>query len=46
MLDFARFDRRHYPTVAVREGYRQWLPTYEATVEDAMDLALLDALSD
>ena len=41
MPDFARFDTRRYPTVSVREGYRDWTPTYEATVEDAMDLALL-----
>jgi SAM-dependent methyltransferase len=44
MLDFAYFDRRHYPTVSVREGYREWLPSYETTVEDEMDLVLLDAL--
>ena len=44
MLDFEQFDRRHYPTVSVREGYREWLPSYEATVADEMDLALLDAL--
>ena len=42
MPDFARFDTRRYPTVSVREGYRDWTPTYEATVEDAMDLALLE----
>ncbi len=42
MPDFARFDTRGYPTVSVREGYRDWAPTYEATVEDAMDLALLE----
>lgn len=34
MPDFARFDRRHYPTVSVREGYRAWTPSYEDTVED------------
>jgi SAM-dependent methyltransferase len=44
VADFARFDRRHYPTVSVREGYREWLPTYDGTVEDTMDLALLDRL--
>jgi len=41
MLDFSHFDRRHYPIVSVREGYREWLPSYETTVEDEMDLALL-----
>jgi SAM-dependent methyltransferase len=42
--DFARFDRRGYRTVPVREGYRQWLPSYEGTVEDMMDVALLDRI--
>ncbi len=45
MLEFSRFDRRHYPSVTVREGYRDWLPTYEATVVDEMDLVLLERLS-
>src|SRR5437867_10522742 len=44
MLDFSHFDRRHYPIVSVREGYREWLPSYETTVEDEMDLVLLAAL--
>jgi SAM-dependent methyltransferase len=44
MLDFSQFDRRHYPTVPVREGYRAWLHSYEATVEDQMDVALLERL--
>jgi SAM-dependent methyltransferase len=43
-LDFAAFDTRGYRTVDVRTGYREWVPTYEATVEDAMDIALLDEL--
>jgi SAM-dependent methyltransferase len=43
--DFARFDQRHYRTVSVREGYRDWLPSYENTVEDSMDLALLDRIA-
>jgi SAM-dependent methyltransferase len=44
VLEFSHFDRRRYPTVSVREGYRAWLPSYEATVEGEMDLVLLDAL--
>jgi SAM-dependent methyltransferase len=44
VLEFAHFDRRRYPTVSVREGYRAWMPSYETTVEDEMDLVLLDAL--
>jgi SAM-dependent methyltransferase len=42
--DFARFDRRHYPMVSAREGYDAWAPTYEETVEDVMDLALLERI--
>jgi SAM-dependent methyltransferase len=44
MLEFAQFDRRRYPTVSVREGYREWVASYETTVEDEMDLVLLAAL--
>jgi len=44
VLEFSHFDRRRYPTVPVREGYREWVPSYETTVEDEMDLALLNAL--
>ncbi len=44
MLEFSQFDRRRYPSVSVREGYREWLPSYEATVEDEMDIALLATL--
>lgn len=44
MPSFADFDRRNYPTVDVATGYDGWAPTYERTVMDAMDLALLDRL--
>jgi SAM-dependent methyltransferase len=44
-VDFARFDTRGYRTVDVRTGYAEWVPTYEDTVQDAMDLALLDELA-
>lgn len=44
MLEFSQFDRRGYPTVSVREGYRDWLPSYETTVENEMDLVLLETL--
>jgi SAM-dependent methyltransferase len=46
MQQFADFDRRGYRTVDVRSGYREWVATYEQTVEDVMDLALLDELTD
>jgi SAM-dependent methyltransferase len=40
-MDFAPFDRRRYPTLPVRDGYREWAATYEDVVEDEMDLRLL-----
>jgi predicted TPR repeat methyltransferase len=42
--DFADFDRRRYETLAVREGYAAWAPTYEQAVDDVMDLELLDRI--
>ncbi len=42
MPSFSAFDARHYRTVGPREGYDRWAPTYEQTVENAMDIALLD----
>ncbi|MEE1829202.1 class I SAM-dependent methyltransferase [Streptomyces sp. BE20] len=45
MVHFSDFDTRNYPTVDVRTGYAQWVATYEQTVEDAMDLAVLDRLT-
>jgi SAM-dependent methyltransferase len=41
---FERFDQRGYPTVGVRRGYGEWAPTYEQTVVDEMDVALLAQL--
>jgi SAM-dependent methyltransferase len=43
---FAAFDARGYRTVDVRSGYGEWVTTYEQTVEDAMDIELLAALSE
>ena len=45
MPSFSAFDSRGYRTVAPREGYDRWARTYEDTVEDAMDLALLERVS-
>jgi SAM-dependent methyltransferase len=45
MRRFSDFDARGYRTVDVRTGYGEWVATYERTVEDAMDIALLDALA-
>jgi SAM-dependent methyltransferase len=44
VAQFADFDTRGYRTVDVRTGYREWVGTYEQTVQDVMDLALLERL--
>ena len=44
-MDFARFDVRHYPTLSVTDGYREWAPTYERVVQDEMDLRLLERMT-
>ena len=43
-MDHAIFDKRKYPVVEVPEGYGEWVRTYEQTVQDEMDLRLLDRL--
>lgn len=44
MADFAPFDTRGYRTVDVRSGYGEWVDSYEDTVQDAMDIELLERL--
>jgi SAM-dependent methyltransferase len=39
---FAYYDRRHYPTLTVAEGYARWAPTYDA-LDDRFDIDLLNA---
>jgi SAM-dependent methyltransferase len=43
-VDFDAFDTRGYRTVDVRSGYGAWVDTYEQTVEDAMDIELLERI--
>jgi ubiquinone/menaquinone biosynthesis C-methylase UbiE len=44
-MDHALYDTRRYPVVDVREGYGAWVRTYEQTVQDEMDLRLLERLT-
>jgi SAM-dependent methyltransferase len=44
-VDHAIYDKRRYPIVDVREGYGEWVRTYEQTVHDEMDLRLLERLT-
>ena len=41
-IDHSIYDKRRYPIVDVREGYGAWVHTYEQTVQDEMDLRLLE----
>ena len=43
-MDFSHFDERRYPTSNVVAGYGEWSESYENTVLDLMDLALLERL--
>jgi SAM-dependent methyltransferase len=43
-VDHTIYDRRKYPIVGVREGYGEWVRTYDQTVYDEMDLRLLERL--
>jgi len=44
VIGFSAFDTRGYRTVDVRSGYGEWVATYERTVENAMDIELLETL--
>ena len=41
-MDHSIYDKRNYPIVDVREGYGEWVRTYEQVVQDEMDLRLFD----
>ncbi|MEP7293568.1 MAG: class I SAM-dependent methyltransferase [Chloroflexota bacterium] len=43
-MDHSFYDKRNYPIVDVREGYGEWVATYEQTVQDEMDLRLIERL--
>ena len=43
-MDHSIYDKRNYPIVGVQEGYGEWVRTYEQTVQDEMDLRLLERL--
>ena len=43
-MDHSFYDKRKYPIVDVREGYGEWVRTYEQIVQDEMDLRLFERL--
>ena len=42
---FAAYDRRGYRTLDVAAGYAAWAPSYDATMDDRLDLPLLGSLA-
>jgi SAM-dependent methyltransferase len=45
MPSFSDYDSRGYRTVDVLRGYGEWAASYEGTVKDEMDIALLKGLT-
>lgn len=43
-MNHSIFDKRNYPIVDVREGYGEWVKTYEEIVQDEMDLRLFERI--
>jgi SAM-dependent methyltransferase len=44
-VDFTDFDIRRYKTLPVQQGYAEWVDTYEDTVQDEMDVRLLERVT-
>jgi SAM-dependent methyltransferase len=43
-MDHSIYDKRRYPIVDVPQGYGEWVRTYDQTVEDEMDIRLLEGV--
>lgn len=43
-MDFEPFDTRRYAVLSVEDGYAEWAATYDDTVQDEMDIRLLERL--
>ena len=43
-MDFSSFDVRKYRALPVQQGYGEWVHSYEQTVQDEMDLRLLESI--
>jgi SAM-dependent methyltransferase len=43
-MKFEGFDTLKYPTVSVKEGYKQWADSYEQSVQNEMDIRLLSRI--
>ena len=42
---FAAYDRRGYRTLGIVEGYAAWAASYDETIDDRLDIAMLSSLS-
>jgi len=43
-MEYSSFDIQKYPTLSVKEGYKEWVNTYDDSVEDEMDIRLLERI--
>lgn len=43
-MDYNSFDIRKYPTLSAKEGYSEWAASYENSVEEEMDIRLLERI--
>lgn len=43
-MEYSPFDIRKYPTVSAKEGYAEWSHSYEDSVENEMDIRLLERI--
>ena len=43
-MEYSSFDIRKYPTLSAQKGYEEWAHSYEKSVENAMDIRLLERL--
>ena len=44
-MEYESFDVRKYPTLSVKKGYREWAESYEDSVENLMDIRLLERIT-
>lgn len=43
-MEYKSFDIRKYPTLSAKEGYGEWAQSYEDSVENTMDIRLLERI--
>ena len=43
-MEYTSFDLRKYPVLSVKKGYAEWAQSYDYSVEDNMDISLLERI--